>query len=65
MGYQELAENGYMLLAERLREPHERTVVQQVLGEVMRVKVRPTFLSNLEVSLEGTIDLLRPHLMAV
>ena len=39
VGYQELAEAGYLLLAERLRTAPERTVVQEVLESVMRVKV--------------------------
>jgi len=39
IGYQQLAESGYLLLAERLRSAPERTVVQDVLESVMRVKV--------------------------
>ena len=37
--YQQLAENGYMLLGERLRSPEERSVVQKALESVMNVKV--------------------------
>jgi midasin (ATPase involved in ribosome maturation) len=37
--YQELAENGYMLLAERCRKPEEKRVVKQVLEQVMKVKL--------------------------
>ena len=40
VGYQQLAEAGYMLVAERLREPAEREVVAQVLQAAMRVQVR-------------------------
>ena len=39
LGYQELAEAGAMLLAERLRDPRERALVAQTLEAVMRVKV--------------------------
>ena len=39
--YQHLAENGYMLLGERLRSLEERSVVQKALESVMNVKVSP------------------------
>jgi midasin len=39
VGYQQLAENGYMLLAERVRKPEERGVVKEVIEKVMRVKI--------------------------
>ena len=39
VGYQQLAESGYLLLAERLRSAPERAVVQEVLESIMRVKV--------------------------
>ncbi|CAO3620235.1 unnamed protein product [Mucor hiemalis] len=38
-GYQELAENGYMLLAERCRKDEEKKVVKEVLEKVMKVKL--------------------------
>lgn len=38
-GYQELAEHGYMLLAERCRRDEEKRVVKDVLETVMRVKL--------------------------
>ncbi|KAI9262309.1 P-loop containing nucleoside triphosphate hydrolase protein [Phascolomyces articulosus] len=38
-GYQELAEHGYMLLAERCRKDEEKKVVKQVLEAVMKVKL--------------------------
>ncbi|KAI8642397.1 hypothetical protein BD408DRAFT_180035 [Parasitella parasitica] len=38
-GYQELAENGYMLLAERCRKDEEKKVVKQVLEQVMKVQL--------------------------
>lgn len=39
VGYEELAANGYMLLAERVRKPEEKKVVQEVIEKVMRVKL--------------------------
>ena len=41
VGYQELAENGFLLLGERLRQPGERAEVQAVLQATLNVKVRP------------------------
>jgi midasin len=38
-GYQQLAEDGYMLLAERVRKDEEKLAVQQVLEKEMRVKI--------------------------
>ncbi|SCU87127.1 LAFA_0E04896g1_1 [Lachancea sp. 'fantastica'] len=39
VGYENLAADGYMLLAERCRSKEERMVVKQVLEKVMRVKL--------------------------
>jgi midasin len=39
VGYDELASNGYMLLAERVRKPEEKLVVKQTIEKVMRVKL--------------------------
>ena len=39
VGYQELGENGYLLLAERLRDAAERGVVQNAIEDIMRIKV--------------------------
>ncbi|KAI9276342.1 P-loop containing nucleoside triphosphate hydrolase protein [Umbelopsis sp. AD052] len=39
VGYQELAEHGYMLLAERCRKPEEKFVVKEVLEKVMKVTI--------------------------
>ncbi|KAI9260402.1 hypothetical protein EDC94DRAFT_542138 [Helicostylum pulchrum] len=50
-GYQELAENGYMLLAERCRKDEEKKVVKEVLEKVMKVKITEETMydcSNLE-----------------
>jgi len=40
VGYQELAESGFLLLGERLRQPAERAEVQQVIEATLNVKVR-------------------------
>ena len=40
VGYQELAENGYLLLGERLRTSQDAAIVQHVLEKHMRVQVR-------------------------
>lgn len=39
IGYEQLASNGYMLLAERCRVPQEKEVVQKTLEKVMKVKL--------------------------
>ncbi|CAH6722528.1 midasin [[Candida] jaroonii] len=39
VGYEELAANGYMLLAERVRKPDEKLIVKQTIEKVMKVKL--------------------------
>lgn len=39
VGYQQLAEDGFAVLGERLRSAEERAVVEQVLQKVLSVKV--------------------------
>ncbi|KAI5796399.1 hypothetical protein DFH27DRAFT_115210 [Peziza echinospora] len=39
VGYQRLAENGFMLLAERVRKPDEKQAVKKVIEKVMKVKI--------------------------
>ncbi|KAL2649174.1 hypothetical protein R1flu_017302 [Riccia fluitans] len=39
-GYYELARDGYMLLAERLREPNEKLAVQRTLEKHMRINIQ-------------------------
>lgn len=39
IGYEELAANGYMLLAERVRNDEEKAVVKETIEKVMRVKL--------------------------
>jgi midasin len=50
VGYEQLAANGYMLLAERVRRPEEKVIVKQALENVMRVKLNmDEYYSNLEI----------------
>ncbi|KDQ62541.1 hypothetical protein JAAARDRAFT_189845 [Jaapia argillacea MUCL 33604] len=44
LGYQELAENGYMLLAERARRDDDRAVVKEVIESIMKVRIDETAL---------------------
>ncbi|CDK29573.1 unnamed protein product [Kuraishia capsulata CBS 1993] len=39
VGYEQLAANGYMLLAERVRKPDEKAVVQKAVEKIMKVKL--------------------------
>ncbi|KAG1843016.1 P-loop containing nucleoside triphosphate hydrolase protein [Suillus subalutaceus] len=39
VGYQELAENGYMLLAERARREDDKVVVKEVIESIMKVRI--------------------------
>ncbi|KAF9242636.1 midasin nuclear AAA ATPase [Melanogaster broomeanus] len=48
VGYQELAENGYMLLAERARRNEDKLVVKEVIEAVMKVRIDDKALYNLE-----------------
>lgn len=38
-GYQQLAENGYMLIAERARRADDKAVVKDVIEDIMKVKI--------------------------
>ncbi|KAI9443340.1 midasin [Lactarius indigo] len=44
VGYQELAENGYMLLAERARREDDKAVVKSVIESIMKVQIDETTL---------------------
>ncbi|WEJ92653.1 AAA ATPase midasin [Yamadazyma tenuis] len=39
IGYEELAANGYMLLAERVRKEDEKLIVKETIEKIMRVKL--------------------------
>lgn len=47
VGYEELAENGYMLLAERARRPEDKLVVKEVIEKVMGVKINEDVIYDL------------------
>lgn len=49
VGYQELAENGYMLLAERARKEDDKMVVKEIIESVMGVRIDERNLYNLKV----------------
>ncbi|EIN12894.1 P-loop containing nucleoside triphosphate hydrolase protein [Punctularia strigosozonata HHB-11173 SS5] len=53
VGYQELAENGYMLLAERARRDDDKAVVKEVIESVMRVRIDEESLYYANRSIEG------------
>lgn len=48
VGYQELADNGYMLLAERARRPEDKTVVREVIESVMGVRIYEDVMYDLQ-----------------
>ncbi|KAL2312008.1 Midasin [Schizosaccharomyces pombe] len=48
VGYQQLAENGYMLLAERARDQKDKLAVQEVIEKVMKVKIDIDGIYNLD-----------------
>ncbi|PPR00460.1 hypothetical protein CVT24_004521 [Panaeolus cyanescens] len=48
VGYQELAENGYMLLAERVRNQDDKMVVKEVIQSVMNVTIDERSMYDLE-----------------
>ena len=47
VGYQELADNGYMLLAERTRRAEDKAVVKEVIESVMGVRIDEDVMYNL------------------
>ncbi|KDR82591.1 hypothetical protein GALMADRAFT_206424 [Galerina marginata CBS 339.88] len=47
VGYQELAENGYMLLAERTRRPEDKIAVKEVIESVMGVRLEEDVMYDL------------------
>ncbi|KAI3625290.1 hypothetical protein CBS9595_000651 [Malassezia furfur] len=48
VGYEQLADTGYMLLAERARSVRDRDTVRAVIEEVMRVRIDPERLYTLD-----------------
>ncbi|KAN0063854.1 AAA ATPase midasin [Thecaphora frezii] len=47
VGYQQLAENGYMLIAERARRDDDKATVKEVIESIMRVKIDAAALYDL------------------
>jgi midasin len=41
VGYEDLARDGYMLIAERVRKPSDRKVIQNILEKELKVKLDP------------------------
>ncbi|KAH9179366.1 midasin [Lactarius sanguifluus] len=48
VGYQELAENGYMLLAERARREDDKAIVKSVIESIMKVHIDETTLYSFD-----------------
>ncbi|KAG8904454.1 hypothetical protein FRB99_001714 [Tulasnella sp. 403] len=60
MGNQDLAEAGYMLLAERARRPEDKAVVKEVIENVLKVRIDEEKMYTIDqpgVDLEGKIGL--------
>uniref|UniRef100_A0A0E0EYL5 Midasin n=1 Tax=Oryza meridionalis TaxID=40149 RepID=A0A0E0EYL5_9ORYZ len=54
--YEDLAKDGYLLLAERLRDDTEKAVVQEVLEQHLHVKLSISNLYNMEVSCDNNLS---------
>ncbi|KAI9782381.1 MAG: hypothetical protein M1839_005254 [Geoglossum umbratile] len=52
---EQLAANGFMLLAERVRKPEERLVVKQVIEKVLKVKIDEDKLYDANLSAEARL----------
>ncbi|WWC68040.1 uncharacterized protein I206_101959 [Kwoniella pini CBS 10737] len=50
VGYQQLAEDGYMLLAERARQDEDKIVIKQVIDSIMKVTVNEDMYSLFDKS---------------
>ena len=50
VGYEQLADTGYMLLAERARSVRDRDTIRAVIEEVMRVRIDPERLYTLDAA---------------
>ncbi|CAI5759429.1 unnamed protein product [Candida verbasci] len=57
VGYEELAANGYMLLAERVRKEDEKEVVRKTIEKVMKVKLdMDEYYRQLEFEIEPILE---------
>ncbi|KAG2151443.1 P-loop containing nucleoside triphosphate hydrolase protein [Suillus clintonianus] len=52
VGYQELAENGYMLLAERARREDDKIVVKEVIESIMKVRIDERAIYDIHSTME-------------
>jgi midasin len=64
VGYQQLAENGYMLLAERARRAEDKAVVKEVIEAEMSVRIDEDRLYGLQLSEAEFSAILGPDLPA-
>jgi len=64
VGYQQLAENGYMLLAERARRAEDKVVVKEVIEAEMNVRIDEDELYGFQLSETGFLAFLGPDLPA-
>ena len=56
VGYQQLAEDGYMLLAERARQSDDKVVIKQVIEDIMKVTMNEKKMYRLfEPTVEGIV----------
>ena len=61
VGVGQLADTGYMLIAERARQPGDRDTVRRVLEDVLRVKIEPHTLYTLDEGSTALAQLGRPR----
>lgn len=61
VGYQQLAEDGYMLLAERARRPDDKATVKDVIEQEMKVKIDETTLYDFDRLVEAGLPDPRPR----
>ena len=64
VGYQQLAENGYMLLAERARRAEDKAVVKEIIEAEMNVRINEDSLYGLQLSEAEFSALLKQDLPA-
>ena len=64
VGYQELADNGYMLLAERTRRDDDKAVVREVIQSIMGVQIDESALYDLHRTGIDMVDFLGSPLPA-
>ncbi|KZT67287.1 hypothetical protein DAEQUDRAFT_812985 [Daedalea quercina L-15889] len=58
LDYQELAENGYMLLAERARRDDDKAVVKEVIESIMKVRIDESQMYDMHGRAQGLAEYL-------